>query len=311
MSLSLIEAAKLSLNEGKVKEAAIIKQYAESSGILENIKFRNISGNAITYNREETLPGIGFRGLNESFTESTGVVNPQTESLVISGGDLDVDNFLVQTMGTDTREVQEMMKVKALSLRWTSTFINGDSVAEPREFDGLKTRLTGTQLIDAGATSGGDALSLTKLDELIDQVEDPTHLIMNKAMRRKLTAASRNNSVGGYITYEQDEFGRRLSMYQDLPIIVLDEDANKNKILPFTEAAPGGGASVSTSIYCVAFRDFYLEGIQNGGIQTRDLGELDTKASWRTRVEWYTGIMVMNPRAAARLQGITDVAVAA
>ena len=42
------------------------------------------------------------------------------------------------------------------------------------------------------------------------------------------------------------------------------------------------------------------------GVATRDLGELETKPVFRTRVEWYSGIAVYHGRAAARLAGITD-----
>jgi hypothetical protein len=306
MALSLVEASKMAFERGEVFEATVIKQFADSSGILENIGFRNIAGNAISYNREETMPGIGFRGVNEAFSEGTGIVNPQTETLYIAGGDLDVDRFLVQTLGADMRSSQEAMKIRSLSLAWTNTFINGDTALNPREFDGIKKRVTGTQLINAGNTSGGDALSLNKLDELIDTVENPTALVMNKTLKRRLTASGRNTSVGGYVTQTMDAFGRPITAYADLPIITLDEDNNRAKILPFTEANPGGGSPASASIYCISFGDMMLEGIQNGGINARDLGELQEKACYRTRVEWYSGIMVMNPRAVARLQGIKD-----
>ena len=33
-----------------------------------------------------------------------------------------------------------------------------------------------------------------------------------------------------------------------------------------------------------------VTGIQNGGMDVRDLGELQTAPVWRTRVEWFTGI---------------------
>jgi hypothetical protein len=44
MALTLTEAAKIALNEGKVFESAIIEQFASSSGILENIPFVDIAG---------------------------------------------------------------------------------------------------------------------------------------------------------------------------------------------------------------------------------------------------------------------------
>lgn len=312
MALTLLEAAKAAFMEGKEYEAAIIRQYAESSDVLAALSFRNLSGGALSYNREETLPGIGFRGINGSFTESTGIINPQVETLAIAGGDLDVDNHITRTMGESIRSDQEMMKVKALSLSWTNTFINGDTEVDPKEFDGLKKRLTGTQLIAAGATSGGDALSLTKLDELIDAVVNPTGLVMNKNMRRRLKAAARATGVGGYVTTRPDEFGRQISMYDDLPIMILDEDNEANKILPFTEVGSGGGTAQTCSIYCVSMGELRLQGLQHeSGIMVRNLGELQEKPSSRTRVEWDCGIAIFDGRAAARLYGITDAAVVA
>lgn len=311
MALNLVEAAKLAYNEGKEKLAGVILQYAESSGVLANLPFRDIAGNAFSYNVEETLPGIGFRGVNESYSSSTGVVNPVTETLKIAGGDLDVDNFIIKTMGSGARTAQEMMKVKSLALSWTNAFINGDTSTDVKEFDGIKKRLTGTQLVSAGSTSGGDVLSLERLDAVIDQVDMPTHLIMNKTMRRRLTAASRNTGVGGYITFEQDQFGRRVEMYQGLPIIVLQEDNERNQILPFTESGAGGGTAQCTSIYCVSFDEMGLTGIQSEGIDVRDLGELDSKPVMRTRVEWFAGLAILQPRAAARLYGVKDGAVVA
>ncbi len=308
MALTLVEAAKL--NSGDVIRSAIIEQYARSSGILMVLPFEDIQGNALRYNREQELPGIGFRGVNEAYRESTGVLNPVTEPLVIAGGDLDVDKFIVDTMGEVQRATQEAMKVKALSLSWECTFIKGDSSSEPRQFDGLQRRITGKQLLPAGNTSGGDALSLSKLDELIDQVSSPTHLLMSKGMRRRLTQAARSTSIGGFLQWTTDAFGRQVAMYADLPIIVVENDNEDLPILGFDEACPGGGAT-GTSIYCVSLGDGMLSGIQNGAIDARDMGELEQKPAFRTRVEWYSGIAVYNGKAAARLWGIKDAAVVA
>jgi hypothetical protein len=311
MALTIIEAAKL--NPGDVMRSAIVDMYASNSDILRVLPFENIAGNALQYNREETLPGVGFRGVNEAFSESTGVLNPITEALTIAGGDLDVDTFIVRTMGANQRAVHEAMKVKALAHRWSLAFIKGDSSADPREFDGLQRRIPSgsKQLIDAGATSGGDALSLYKLDQTIYQVDTPTHILMNKTMVLRLTQASRNTSVGGFITFSLDEFGRRVTRYNDLPILVMDEDNTGAQILPFTEANPGGGAAASTSIYVASLGDGALVGLQNGGIDPRDLGELNTKPVLRTRVEWYSGIALFSGKAVARLRGIKDAAVVA
>ena len=299
MALTLLEASKLST--GDVYRAGVLMKFAETFDILRVLPFTGIAGNSLKYNVEETLPGIGFRGINESFTESTGIINPQTENLAIAGGDLDVDKFIVDTMGADQRAVQEAMKIKALALAWTKTFIKGDNTSEPREFDGLQVRLTGDALISNGTT----ALSLAKLDEAIDAVDGATHILMNKTMRRLLTVAARTAAVGGNITYSLNEFGQRVAEYNGIPILIVDKDNNNTDILGFTEA------STTTSIYVVSFGEGAVEGLENGGMSVRDLGELEGKAAFRTRIEWYSCFGVFAPKTAARLSGITNAAVTA
>lgn len=307
MALTLIEAAKR--NSGDVLRSAVIETYARSSDVLRVLPFDDIAGNALKYSQEQALPGIGFRGVNEGYTESTGVINPVTEPLVIAGGDLDVDKFIIQTMGADQRTTQEVMKIKSLAHRWTLAFIKGDSTGGSKEFDGLQSRLTGTQLIYNAAGSGG-ALSLARLDELIDAVDNPTHLLMSKAMRRLLTSAQRNTAVGGYITFSKDEFGRQIALYNDLPILIADANGDAYAGLGFNEAGASGG-STATSIYCMSLGDGMLTGIQNGDPMVTDLGELEAKPTLRTRVEWYSGVAYYHPRCAARLGGITNAAVVA
>jgi len=308
--LTLVEAAKL--ETGDVVRQAIIELYAGSSDILANLPFDSIAGNAMKYNREESLPGVGFRGVNQGYTPSTGILNPLTEALVIAGGDLDVDKFIVDTMGVAQRSTHEAMKVRALALAWTKKFIKGDNQSDPREFDGMQVRITGAQKIAAGTTDGGDALSLAKLDEAIDQTLNPTHLLMSKAMRRRLTQAARKTDVGGFITYVKDAFGRPVTVYNDLPIMTVDLDNEQNPILGFNEATNHGTATpTGTSIYVMSFGDGAIQGLQNGGVDVRDLGELETAPMYRTRVEWYNGFAVYNGRAATRLWSIKDAAIVA
>ncbi len=306
-----MEAAKTAPS---METATIIEEYAATSEILRVIPFENHDGSGIHYNREDTLPGIGFRGINEGYEEGVGVLNPQSEAFKIAGGDLDVDKFIIDTQGDAARSTHELMKVKALALSWTRNFIKGSSATNPRVFDGLQVRLTGTQLV-ANADAGA-GLSLLKLDEAIDLVDDPTHILMSKSQRRRLTAAARSN-LGGSIEYRPDEFGRQVMYYNDLPILIVDYDNNGNQILDYTETSPDGTSSTEcTSVYVVSFMPGKLVGIQGRadgqyGVVTRDLGELETKPVFRTRIEWYNAIACYHGRAAARLAGITDVAATA
>tara|TARA_R110002096_G_C14661938_1_gene728459 strand:- start:52635 stop:53570 length:936 start_codon:yes stop_codon:yes gene_type:complete len=306
MALTLIEAAKL--HSGDVIRSAMIEIFAMNDDLLANMPFDSIEGNALRYNREDTLPGVAFRGLNESYTESTGVINPLTESLVIAGGDLDVDKFLVDTMGADQRSSQEAMKAKKLAHTIGDKMIKGDSSVDPREFDGLQVRLTGPQIVEAigTPTDGGDPLSLEKLDEAIDATDDPNFLYMSKAMRRKLTVANRTVGVAGTVTFAKDAFGRPVTMYNDLPILIADRNSDVFTTLAFDELGSTGATATATSMYVLSLREGMLQGIQNGVMDVRDLGELESKSVLRTRVEWYPGMTLLHPRAATRLRGISD-----
>ena len=146
MALTLVEAAKLALAGGEVLRSSVVEMYAQSSDVLRVLPFESIQGNAYRYSQEQSLPGVGFRGLNEGYSEAAGVINPLVEPLVIAGGDLDVDKFILDTQGAGVRATHEAMKVKALAHRFTKTFLKGDTQTDNEEFDGLQVRLTGNQL---------------------------------------------------------------------------------------------------------------------------------------------------------------------
>jgi hypothetical protein len=310
MAITLVEAAKLAANNGEFKRAGVIANFASASEWLAAMPFDTITGNAYAYNREGQLPGVAFRGLNEAYPESTGIINPLTEALKIGGGDLDVDVATIKMMGPQVRSAHEGLKAKALGQEISRAMIKGDSEANPREFDGLQKRITGAQLISNGSTAAGDPLSLQNLDATIDAVVGATHILMSKAMRRRLTAAARATTIGGNIQWAPNELGRRVMMYNDLPILVPYPGNDGTEPVAFDEASAQGG-STSTSIYVVNFGPLGVKGIQNGTMDVRDLGELQTTPVFRTRVEWLLSMCIEQGRAAARLQGISNAAVVA
>jgi len=62
-----------------------------------------------------------------------------------------------------------MMKVKAAALYFTKCFFDGDESSAPKEFDGLNQRLTGDQVITAGAN--GAALSMSLMNQVSVAIE--------------------------------------------------------------------------------------------------------------------------------------------
>lgn len=299
MALTLVEAAKLSTD---TLQRGVISKFAQTSAILERLPFDDIEGNAYRYNIEQTLPGVAFRGVNESYTESTGVVNPVTESLVIGGGESDVDKFIVRTRSNvnDIRSVYDAMKVKSLSLAITKTFFDGDSTANPKEFDGINKRLAGgSQEVSAG--TNGAVLTQAMLDDLIDRVfGNADVLLMSKAMRREVVKLSRTSSQ---LTYGLDSFGRQVTQYNGIPIGIIEQDNTGAEILDFDETQ--GSSNIAASIYAVRFGvQEFLWGIQNSIIQVTDLGEIQSKPVFRTRIEWYMGMCIGHPKSVARLKGV-------
>ncbi|WP_338461564.1 phage major capsid protein [Brevibacillus borstelensis] len=299
MALTLTEAAKLSQD---TLQRGVIETFARTSSFLEMLPQMEISGNAYAYNVEGALPGVGFRDVNEGYVASEGVINPASERLYIAGGDVDVDRFIIQTRSNvnEVRAIHTDMKAKALALAITNQYFNGDQAVNAKGFDGLKKRLTGNQVISAGAD--GAELTITMLDELIDAVEgEPDALFVSKAMRREIKRVIQGHN--GYSESQYDAFGRPVMTYGGIPIRVIETDNIGNEIIGFNETQ--GTASNTGSIYAVKFgAEQYVSGLQNGGVSVRDLGELDEKPVFRTRIEWYAGMAVFHPRAAARLKGV-------
>jgi hypothetical protein len=241
-------------------------------------------------------------------TQAIGVINPQSETLRIAGGELDVDTALVKTHGEGVRTRHEAMQVKAMGAKITAAFINGDS-SDGVSFDGLRVRVNGYQLLAANedTPNANGALSLATLDEAIDRVDNPTHILMSKRMRNLLSQARRTGCRRQPLLPEGRLRPSRW-FYNDLPILITEDDEQGNRIIDFNEAGPAGGANCQ-SLYVVSLGDGKIVGLQNGIMDVRDLGEIDALPVYRTRVEWLVAMAVMHGKAVSRVWGITNAAV--
>jgi len=318
MAVTLAQAALLSQNS---LQRGVIETFVQLSPVLDRIPLMPIEGNAYAYDSEATLPGVAFRSVNEAYTESTGTVNQATESLVIMGGDADVDRFIVQTRGNlnDQRAVQTRLKVKAASYLFQDTFFNGDVSVNSKAFDGLKKRLTGSQVM-AAATNGAPVVGnggtdthafFDALDALIAAVPgiDGTNgaLYANAKVVAKVRSAGRR--IGGVDIVREDMTGKRVVQYNGIPILDPGSNAAGTDILPQTETQ-GTASGTASSVYAVKFgedeTDGGVTGLTNGGVMVDDLGLLQSQPVYRTRIEFYCGLGVFGGKAAARLTGILN-----
>lgn len=300
MAVTLAESAVLSTNQ---LQRSVIETFIAESSILDRIPFMEIEGNAYQYNRESALPGIAFRSVNEAYTESTGAYAPFTEGLVIMGGEADVDRFIVQTRGNlaDQRAAQTRLKTKAAAFKFNETFFEGDTAVDTKSFDGLRKRLTGAQVISAG--TNGATLTLDMLDQLIDAViGGPDAIYLPKQSIRKVNALVR--ATGGGELEPLEQFGKRFFAYAGIPLIDPGVGVDgTTDILNFNETQ--GSSSITTSLYAVKFgEEEFVSGLTNGGVMVDDLGILESKPAYRTRIEFYCGMGIFNGKAAARLKGV-------
>lgn len=318
-ALTLVESAKMSETD---LQQGVIETFVIESVVLDRIPFLDIEGNAYAYNEEATLPGVEFRAVNSAYAESTGTVNQRTESLVILGGDADVDTFIQKTRSNlnDQRAQQDRMKVKAAVYKYQDAFVNGDTAVDANSFDGLKKRLTGAQVVDAATNGlpvvgngGTDVYAfLDKLDETVASVNGEVDaLYMNKAIRSKIMSAGRR--AGGTDWIMVNFFGdngptKRIPTYNGIPMLDIGTKADGTNIIPVTETQ--GTANDASSIYAVRFGqsegDQAVTGLTNGGIDVRDLGEQHAKPAFRTRIEFFCGLAVFGGKAAARLRGVRN-----
>ena len=290
MALTLLEAQK---HARTPQELAVVTELAAGQ-LLSVLPFRNIEGNGLFWKREESLPDVGFRNYNGALDESYAEVSQQSESLKLFGGDIRVDRAIVELEGAQAKAYQVQSRVRAMRMAWEALFINGDSNQSPAEFDGLAARIkSGSSQFFA---NGGGALDLDKLDEAIDAVDAQggrKYIVCSKSARRALSRHARAN---GQIDITRNEFGYQQLVYAGLPLLELDRDNKNVAILDSNVAAQ--------DLYVVSFGNDLLTGIQNGGVNVRELGESHTTPQLITRVEWYCGMALINGRAAARLSGI-------
>lgn len=310
MALTLEESAKLSQD---TLQRGVIEIFVQESVILDRLPLMHVEGNAFAYNEESALPGVSFRAVNEAYPESTGAVAQKKESLYILGGDADVDAFVAQTRSNinDQRATQVKMKTKAAVWKFQDAFFNGDTSVNPKEFDGLRRRLTGAQVIEAGGVgpvSGGNDF-FDALDALTAQVRGLTGgngaLFMNHALIAKVKSAFRRLGNGEMLA--EDIAGKRVPMWNGIPLLDPGERADGTDILPLTAGTDGPPVG---EIYAVRFgeseADAGVTGLTNGGIQVKDLGEIGEKPVYRTRIEFYCGMALFGGRAAARLTNVAN-----
>ena len=293
MALTLAEAAKLS---NDLVLQGVIETVVQDSPILQTLPFIEITGNGLTYNRENAAAAAAFFAVGDTWSESTPTFTQITTSLTIVGGDADVDNYLLTTRSNiqDLQSAVIRLKAKAVRQKFEDTFVNGDTAVDAKSFDGIDKLTTGGQVATMGANGG--TLTLAKLDELIDLVKGgaPDLLLMSKRTRRTLNNLAR--TAGSFLQTDRNAFGQMVQYYDGIPVGVSDYISDAKTV----------GTSVDCStVYATQFGEGALAGLTApGGLQVETIGSLETKDATRTRVKWYVSTALFNTLKVAKLTGV-------
>ena len=278
----------------------------KDSRILELLPFETILGNSLTYDYVATRSGaVGFHAVNEVWEEGTVVLGQDTVSLKIMGGDADLDEFIRRTRSNIIDVQTTVVEDKVLALRefFLDCFYYG-TAKDASSWKGLHQLLTSTTYNTVHAGSGtGSALSLLKLQEAIDMIRGftPKQMLMSKGMRRYISKYL--DSVGDKFTAGRDEFGRPIQQFRGLEVVVDDHIVDTETAASGAFSAMTGGGN--TTIFILTFAPKGCCGVQGtNGIETQDLGDLETKDARRHRIKWYNGLMLQNLRSCAKVDGI-------
>jgi hypothetical protein len=309
MALSLTEAARWTTNEVK---RGIIEQIIKDSPVMGDLPFQEVVGNALQYQREATLPTAEFYDVNEIWSESTGATTQHTATIKILGGDADVDNFIVATRSNYNDITAETIAAKAKAVRHTflDRFYYGNSTTSSKEFDGLHTIFSdasmSAQNIHLGSGSTGAALTAANMDLAVDLIlgEKPDVIMVTRAIRRRLKQYLRGkaNIELDFQSYSQD-----IASWNGIKIHYDDFLTQTEALSSGVYSAKTGGATSSAMF--LSFGTKKLSGLQNGGLETVKIGQVQNKDSKRYRIKWYCSIALFSVVAAAIIDGATNVAV--
>jgi HK97 family phage major capsid protein len=293
MALTLAEAAKLS---NDIVLQGVIETIVLDSPILQALPFIEITGNGLTYNRENTNPAATFFNVGDTWTEATPTFSQITATLSLVGGDADIDNFLLTTRSNiqDLQAAVIRLKAKAVQQKFEDTFVNGDTAVDAKSFDGIDKLTTGGQIATMGAN--GATMTLAKLDEVIDLVKggQPAMLLMSKRSRRTLNGLAR--TTGSFLQTDRNEFGQMVQFYDGVPIGVSDY---------ISDAKTVGTSTDCSTVYAMQMGEGALAGLTApGGLQVETIGSLETKDATRTRVKWYVSTALFNTIKVAKLIGV-------
>lgn len=315
---TLVELSKIETDPGR---KSVIDTLLMESNIMEMVPWETIGALSTNIVRMGTLPSVGFRKINASFSVGTAALEQKVENISLMGGFFDTDKAIVRAknVSVSPRAIVQIMMTKAIAYKFNDRFINGNPESNPEEFKGMEQRVddvvaegyTGQEVNVAGGsvTEGilnSSAISLNflnKFDQAMYQIKghSPDFALMNSKVLLAIRSLLRKERL---LDTTKDFFDRTIDVYGNTRLIDIGVKADQTtEVLPLTETK--GGGSTESSIYFVKFGiGEFLWGIQEYPLEVEDKGLLEGAPIYRTEMDWPLGLAVADPYSICRLFGI-------
>lgn len=250
MALSLMQMKALYPNDPM--RLRLITKFLEGSEsrVLPFLNFVDAS-DAFAYNYvvDDDNAVIGERSINAAYVDSNDNPTPGRETLSLFGGSIKTDNIYIDAKGDVVRLTRIDKRMKRAGKYFDKLFFNGNTRANPRQFNGLAARSIAKARVIYAGTNGG-TLTQDLLDQALDAVAGENGLkkiFCSRWMRRKITQLVRSAAGGKDLS----ESVTQLPDYDGAQIQTVEEDDQRLPIFPFTETR--GSSSLTSSIYVSRF----------------------------------------------------------
>lgn len=287
-------------------ERAILQTFIRESDVMAALPIIPASKGKYAYPQQEELPTVAHRAFNEDGNVSSGKMSMQEEGVFLMDEYVKTDRALVDIYGEKHRMEQIDLKVTAMARKFTQDFISGDNSANQRTPDGLQVRSAATEqtVVHNSTVDGGGALSLAKLDEAVNEVRNPTHIIANRSWVPLLKAAARSPTLTNnmFNLDKRDPLGRSVIAFGELPILFGYPKSRDDDILPATETSSGGSTATATSLYVVSLGEGGCFTIEGTPLKHTDEGQLKGVPVLCNHIKWDFGF-VSKEYSICRLRG--------
>ena len=293
----------------------VIEMFTQYSDIFEVMPFETLRGSKYTGYREAALSQPVFRAINEASSSGHGIISPFDEATYIVDHDIDVDRAIQDRHGPERRNYEERMGITAFARLWIDTFVKGDQSVNPRVFNGINVRARKFgRLFHNSAASGGGALSLAILDEVMNNISrksGTTYLFVPFISLPLWIQAARTTTLTGFVMQTWDQIGSPKLSYAGHRILTGYPKDDQVPVLQFNEVASGGGSAVTASVYWLTLGEGMLRGIQVRSLTPEDVGLLQDRKTFRTHIAWDIGLVDEHKYCLARLDSITNAPIVA